>query len=322
MWKSLRKNPAGCLENLATGATGARSFGVLGHKFCVLSNAKDIEQVFSNPALNWKAPLPSSLRWMVGDGTSLSDYSDESNTWNQLRPAKRRSLGSHLSAFPQEVLIALWHQDVGSLPLVVDAYELCYQMFFRPSWQELFKCDTDDAIKKAVNDLRETVIVASCASSSRHYSSYADRHLSLPQKIGWPKRGKYSNQLLKRQLAFDLLLSRAEEASEPDSITADLRAWLSLQQLPPLENKRSLRFALTGILLASFENNAAVAAWFLWLLAGHPEWQERIAVGDEKALLWCLNETLRLYAAASRATGTPGEKLVKSKEPTPPCARA
>lgn len=295
MWKSLRNNPMGCLEKLAAGAAGSKSFSALGHKFCVLSGAKDIEQVFSNPLLTTKAPLPLSLRWMVGDGTSLSDYGDEWNTWNQLRPAKRRSLGPHLSAFPEEVLVALWHQDAGVLPLIVDAYELCYRTFFRASWQELFKCDADDAVKKAVDDLRETATAASWAASSHRYASYSDRQLSLPERIGWPKRGKYNDQLVKRQSAFDFLLNRAEEVSEADSIIADLRVWLRLQQLPPSDSKRFLRFALTGILLASFENSAAVSAWFLWLLAGHPEWQERIAVGDERALGWCLNETLRLY---------------------------
>ena len=295
MWKSLRKNPAGCLDKLAAGAAGSKSFRALGHKFCVLSDAGDIEQVFSHPALTTKAQLPSSLRWMVGDGTSLSDYGDEWNTWNQLRPAKRRSLGPHLSAFPEEVLVALWQQDVSALPLVVDAYELCYRTFFKASWQELFRCNTDDAIKKAADNLRETAIVASWASCSGHYASYCDRYLSSSENIRWPKRGKYSNQLLKRQLAFNFLLNRAEEATETDSITADLRAWLDLQHLPPIEAKRFLRFALTGILLASFENRAAVAAWFLWLLSGHPEWQERIVSGDERALEWCLNETLRLY---------------------------
>ena len=99
MWKSLRKNPAGCLEKLVAGATETQSFRALGHKLWVLNNAKDIEPVLSNPALTTKAQLPLSLGWMVGDGTSLSDYGDEWNTWNQLRPAKRRSLGPHLSAF-------------------------------------------------------------------------------------------------------------------------------------------------------------------------------------------------------------------------------
>lgn len=295
MWKFLRKNPAGCVEKLAAGVAESKSFRVLNHKFSVLSDAGDIEQVFSHPALTTKAQLPSSLRWTVGDGTSLSDYGDEWDTWNQLRPAKRRSLGPHLSAFFEEVLITLWHQNAGALPPVVDAYELCYRTFFRTSWQELFKCNTDDAIKKAADDLRETAIAASWASSSRHYASYSDRYLSLSDNISWPKRGKYSNQLLKRQLAFDFLLNLAEEAAELNSITADLRAWLGHQQLSPIQSKRFLRFALTGILLASFENSAAVAAWFLWLLAGHPEWQERIASGDERALEWCLNETLRLY---------------------------
>lgn len=295
MWKSLRKNPAGCLEKLVAGATETQSFRALGHKLWVLNNAKDIEPVLSNPALTTKAQLPLSLRWMVGDGTSLSDYGDEWDTWNQLRPAKRRRLGPHLSALPEEVLVALWHLDVGALPLVVDVYKLCYQAFFKMSWQELFKCDTDDATKKAVDDLKETAIVASWAASSRHYTSYSDRYLSPSQNIRWPKRGKYSDQLLKRHLALDFLMNRAEEGLEADSITTDLRSWIDLQQLPPLESKRFLRFALTGILLASFENSATVAAWFLWLLAGHPEWQERIVAGDERALEWCLNETLRLY---------------------------
>lgn len=295
MWKSLRKDSEGCLEKLAAGAAGSQSFSALGHKFCVLSDARDIEQVFSNATLSTKAPLPLSLRWMVGDGTSLSDYGDEWNTWNQLRPLKRRSLGPHLSAFPEEVLIALWHQDIGALPLVVDAYELCYRTFFRTSWQELFKCSTDDAVKKAVANLRETSVAASLAASSRHYASYSDRYLSPPDTAGWPRRGKYGEQLVKRQFAFDFLLNRAEEVSEADSITADLRAWLGVQQLPHSESNGFLRFALTGTLLASFENSAAVATWLLWLLAGHPEWQERIVDGDERALGWCLNETLRLY---------------------------
>ena len=294
MWKSLRKNPMGWLEKLADSPVEAKSFEVLGHKFLVLNGASDIEQVLLN-SITTKAQLPPSLRWMVGDGISLSDYGDEWGTWNQLRPAKRRSLGPHLSPFSEEGLIGLWHRDVGVLPPVVDVYKLCYRTFFRTSWHELFKCDANDATKKAADDLRETAIAASWASSSRRYASYSDRYLSPSEGIRWPKRGKYSDQLLKRQLAFDFLLNSAEEASEANSITTDLRAWLDVQQLPPLGRKRYLRFALTGILLASFENSATVAAWFLWLLAGHPEWQERIALGDERALEWCLNETLRLY---------------------------
>lgn len=251
-----------------------------------------VGQVLSNSKMFSKSPLPASLTWLVGDGTGSSDYADHWKQWNTLRPAKRRNMALHLAGFSPPNLADFWNPVLQTMPSVSDSYALCYEAFFTATWKIFFNCSLDASTLQAANTLRLTAPVASQMLSAPPYRTFWDRSLAVEKNH---RSSGHHPELNKRRQALDLLVGRLVSPNNLSTPIEVLREWLNQQSLNFREQTRFLRFALTGMLLAAFENNASVSAWVLWLLAGSPFWQQRIVSGDDLALQSCLSEALRLY---------------------------
>lgn len=259
-----------------------------------------------------KEALPSIWRWLLGDGTSLSDYSTQPEAWPQERLKKRRViLSQHLpgQSAMEEVWRSLdWRRSGG----VNDTFELFYELFFRFNWETFLDHTYTPEAKSSQKTLRQTGVAAS--KTAFHQVAYYDRQFSYPADSY-----HLSAELLERQNAIEVCLAILMAPDNAWPLTSALLQGSQEWDDSSLHGQNQLRFALTGVLLASFENTATVATWMAWLLATHSDWQERIAAQDEQALEWCLNETLRLYAPVwsmvrqFEAAGRVGEREVEAQ---------
>ena len=254
--------------------------------------------VLSSPAIFNKAPVISGLRWCLGDGTAASNFGDFERVYSE-RSRKRLVL---IPAFRNET----WRRDIDTFSFapgrpVMDLYAWLHDKFFALSWCYGFNRVLDESVLSANKSLRHTAVSVAWAFSQPvvQKALYADR--SLRTGIEWWRFLPLSriSQLRARRRQVNFLVQRLVHGA---SYKAGELSWLDVLRTVMDESEiaeRQLRFAAIGLLLASYENSAAVASWLLWLLALNPALQEEIVdellLGSTIKLEMALNEALRLF---------------------------
>ena len=234
-----------------------------------------------------KKSVPPEMRFLLGDGTAASDYGPHESAWERLRTGKKESLKSHLTLdFAAPVSQLLGRLSPLEERENFDVYAWCHDFFFVLSWAGLWGCPVDEADLGANRAVRETALAL---AEAMRETTYFDRTLgeSLDAKVSGP--------LEERKRALASLVGRLKpHASASWPPTGNHETF-------PFDEERAREFALAGLLLASYENAATVAAWCLWLLAQAENEQNRVFEslkrGEGQPLQAALNETLRLYPA-------------------------
>lgn len=99
-----------------------------------------------------------------------------------------------------------------------------------------------------------------------------------------------------RRIQRELETFLREQAARGSGYLISLLRQASPSQSHPMSTEELFNELLV-LTLTGYETVAEGLAWTAWLLARHPEWQQRIREEspDGPALNWCLNESLRLY---------------------------
>ncbi len=262
------------------------------------------ELALSDPEQRFrKARLPTSLRWLVGDGTAASGLPAEVETrWDGLRAEKRAAILPALAPPSREAVLDVVEPKLAFMPgQPFDAFALLYDVFFGLAWRLLFRREESPEVMRACRGLRTSALAASQALRGwhSHFAPYLDRSLRADPAWWQLLPGSRRTTLLARQrslgvLSHEMLRDDASDVARLD-LASLIRAWA--RHLDGVNPEDAARFAGVGLLLASFENSASVAAWLLWLLARHPEWSERQVCSREDTIPFqnCLNEALRLF---------------------------
>lgn len=257
------------------------------------TNPRHIEWILAkDEGIFEKRAVPLELRFLLGDGTAASDYGPHENLWDELRFAKKQVFRS-VYPFDSTSKISELLSGKGALCNFeeLDIYAWCHDFFFLLNWAISWGMEWSEADLKANQILRETFdwLTQQLTQHTRD-SSYFDRSLIEIHRIE-------NRKVSKRQDALRFLLTRLKTGSASDALAFRIGEILEIYTFP--KHELVWEFALSGALLASYENSATVAAWCLWLLARSPETQgwviEALYKGDEKPLEAVVNETLRLY---------------------------
>ena len=304
--RHFKKDAGQVLGALSRAEPGLYSLAGLGQPFAFATDPSLVELVLADPEQRFrKATLPPSLRWLVGDGTAASGLPDELEArWNQGRAGKRAAILPALTPPSPEIVREAAEPKLALEPgAPFDAFALFYEVFFGLAWRLLFGREETAEVTKACRSLRTSAFAASQALRGWHsrFAPCLDRSLRADHALWRLLPGSRSATLLARRRSIDVLIREMLRGGSRDSARPDLpsaiRGWA--RHLDGVDAGAAERFACVGLLLASFENSASVAAWLLWLLARHPEWPERIygdqAATGEARLQTCLNEALRLF---------------------------
>jgi cytochrome P450 len=302
------------------------------HSILLVSEPDAVKEILDNDSECFsKGALPIGARLVIGDGTATSwfpqddpahgdfDHYGRFGDLEDWRSAKHTAISKALGDSPLEEWLAaarqLAHEACAEWRAgqVVDIYAIAHTLFFRLSMTRLFQCPVSPEGLEA-----NTVVRRSANAVNRHLRSnigsrieYFDR-LYIPRGEAWRfLPGRHFDSLRRRRAAIDLLGSELLEMAMSDHPSALLSQVMSAQPASEKQSLNTLRSALIGLLLASYENSAAAAAWLIWCLAAHRQWQSASTaeiltnplpcptIGTLKhhaPSLWnSLQETLRLY---------------------------
>lgn len=293
MWPSFRRSPCQFLTFLAEQPLG---FHPLPRHpdFIWVTEPERVLLILSNSNVSFrKNVVPPATRWMLGDGTAASDYGSNFQFWETLRPAKKTAMLPLMAPVKAESMESLVSSMMPQKkPAPVDVYAWCHDLFFASAWEQLFGCELTKETLKANHVLRRT---SQAVYKALRQDSYFDRSLVKPN---CGQEESLNVELKSRQNALDFLLRELERGARPNSIAATLRDSFKSGK-STISVEAAWRFAVVGLLMASYENVAAIAAWALWLLAKHKSEQENLVSalksGDSAPLDRAINETLRLY---------------------------
>jgi cytochrome P450 len=301
--RHLKRAPLQALNLLAEAEPGTYVLDGLNPQCVLITDPPLVEEVLSDPERRFrKAALPPRLRWLVGDGTAASGLSQSfENDWDVLRWSKRQAILPLLappSAQSVQDSVSEFELKPGS---AFDAFGLLYERFFVLAWRLLFGREPSPNGLRACRCLRRSAFAVSATlrAPSLRWTPYLDRSLEADPAWWRLLPGGPRATLLARRRSLDVLmremLSDAPRGDTQIDLALAIQTWSYKQNT--IEPKVATRFACVGVLLASFENSASVATWLLWLLARHPEWQERLASVPASEPAWnaCLDEALRLF---------------------------
>jgi cytochrome P450 len=304
--RQLKKEAGQVLGALSRAEPGLYPLLGLGRPCAFATAPSLVELALADPEQRFrKATLPFNLRWIVGDGTAASGLPAAAEApWDEARAAKRAAILPALAPPSLEIVRNEVEPELALKPgAPFDAYALFYEVFFGLAWRLLFGREQSAEVMRACRGLRASAFAASQALRGGHsrYAPYLDRSLRADLGLWRLLPGSRRTALLIRRQSLGVLIREmlrggAQDASGPD-LPASIREWA--QHLDGVDAEAAERFACVGLLLASFENSASVAAWLLWLLAQQPRaaaiLDDAALVSDEAQLQNCLNEVLRLF---------------------------
>jgi cytochrome P450 len=308
----LRELPRGIVV-LDRGAPGA----------AIVNDPVLARMVLLDPRAFQKTPATLRYRYAIGDGTATSSLPPDGSaayapaiSLEEFRRTKRRLVspafhqkwaGEYAEAAGRVAASMCTELRAGD---TVDAVPFMAGYTMHTLLECLFGSPPTDSMAVSMARLQEALL-----GSTR----FLDRHLRSRARVlghvfdrggrdrppgDWLPGRRRSALRARRQAQQAAVAELLERHRVPDRLP-DVVALLqtgshhgSRQRL----TRQQLTHAVTGLLLAGFENSAATGAWALWLLATHPAVQDRVTaeVADRGThasplLQACLKETLRSY---------------------------
>jgi cytochrome P450 len=151
-------------------------------------------------------------------------------------------------------------------------------------------------------------------SSDQHFVDEFANIIPLPSWIKTPKRRRFDEQTAPmRQTVRRIIAEERQSAREVDMEHASLPALLAQANL----TDQAIESELTALLMAGYQTTALALSWAFYLLATHPQIQDRLALALQSGetdlmhvpfLKHVVEETLRLFPSAwftFRATTQP-----------------
>lgn len=323
-----RKSPLDFLRLVASEAPSLICLSGVRAPVVLLSDPDLIEKVLHDESGCYsKGPFPNAVRPILGDGTAASwfppkapDNYEPYSHLHDFRLQKRAAIHASLRTIETTQTatfkkLAREFSKTCEAGQIIDAYAAMHDLMFRMTLAGLFHLEvTNELVELNVIIRRSAPIVYSYLRSRWGISfPYFDR-VYAPHYEAWRwLPGPLSHALRARRQAVDnladLLIHHAQTSEQAENSLG--RAYVDLCQHPESRSPHWCRSAVIGLLFASYEGSAAVAAWALWHLAAHPEWQERIAAEitsptpsfdafsdlclSSPSLRALLHETMRLY---------------------------
>jgi hypothetical protein len=284
-----------------------------------VTHPEGVREIFSGSLHLVRPAKLDPVRALLGDGTAASEYGEDatslSSTENQeallarYRLQKRRSLRPLLWRIEnvEDTVSSASNRIRGAVDVNAILRGIAAELTTRELFNRAFTEGFATQLRTIFNS--EPDLVRYIGSLQGQSPAYVDRPIH-GTAVAWSAVPEpFRLQLQSRHRALnsvaDHLMGSVPSATPGRDVCCALTQTLKTNP-DSVDVPTRLRHAVLGAFFASFENIATVAAWTLWCLAGHPEWQNR---SRHEILLYrkdpsptslpitlaCIQETARLY---------------------------